>query len=148
MWTGRLWGIGRYGRAALAIIPALAGSSFAGTLTAGVSTMNVNAPIHAATQIADVWHSIWTLHDGVFDQRARASGYSASLSPFLFSTCKFEWCAWGASAFGGTSLTRTESSKFETPLKWRSSFSIAGSRVWSKVVKFSSNGIDVRLPLN
>jgi hypothetical protein len=147
MWTGRLWGIGRHGLTALAITPAFAGSSFAGTLTAGVSAMD--APIHAASQIADVWHSIWTLRDGVFDERARASGYSASLSPFLFSTCKFEWCSWSASAFGDTDiLTRTGIFKVETPLKWRSSFSIAGSRVWSKVVKFSSNGINLRLPLN
>jgi hypothetical protein len=147
MWTGRIRGIGRHGLAALAITPAFAGIGFAGGLTAGVSAKD--APIQAVSQIADVWHSIWTLHDGLFDEHARASGYSSSLSPLLFSSCKFEWCAWSASALGGTSsLTRTDMSKFETPLKWRSSFSIAGSRVWTKVVKFSSNGINVRLPLN
>lgn len=32
---------------------------------------------------------------------------------------------------------------------WRSnSFSIAGSRIWSKIIKFSSTGVNVRLPLN
>lgn len=34
-------------------------------------------------------------------------------------------------------------------LIWRSSsFSIAGSRVWSKLIKFTSRGINVRVPLN
>jgi hypothetical protein len=34
-------------------------------------------------------------------------------------------------------------------MQWRpNSFSIAGSRVWSKVIKFTSTGIDVRVPLN
>jgi hypothetical protein len=37
---------------------------------------------------------------------------------------------------------------FENSIKWQSSFSIAGSRVWSKVVKFSRTGIDIRVPLN
>jgi hypothetical protein len=147
MSTGRNWGIGRQGLATLAITLVFAGSSFAGAITVGVSAKD--APIHVASQIVDAWHNIWTLRDGVFDQHARGSGYSASLSPFLISTCQVEWCSWSASASGGTdSLTRTGLSMFETPMKWRSSFSIAGSRVWSKVIKFSSNGINVRLPLN
>jgi hypothetical protein len=37
----------------------------------------------------------------------------------------------------------------ETGTSWRSnSFSIAGSRIWSKIIKFSSHGINVRVPLN
>jgi hypothetical protein len=37
----------------------------------------------------------------------------------------------------------------ETRTTWRSNaFSIAGSRIWSKVIKFSSTGVNVRLPLN
>jgi hypothetical protein len=147
MWTGRTWGIGRHGLAALAIPLAFGGSCFAGAITVGVSAKD--APFHAASQIVDAWHNIWTLRDDVLGEYVRASGYSANLSPFRFSTCKFEWCASSASAFGDTnSLARTGISMFETPIKWRSSFSIAGSRVWSKVVKFSSNGINVRLPLN
>jgi len=40
-------------------------------------------------------------------------------------------------------------SRLETGMNWRSNaFSIAGSRVWSKVIKFSSTGVNVRLPLN
>lgn len=40
-------------------------------------------------------------------------------------------------------------SKLETGMNWRSNaFSIAGSRVWSKIIKFSSTGVNVRLPLN
>jgi hypothetical protein len=40
-------------------------------------------------------------------------------------------------------------SRLETGMKWRAnSFSIAGSRVWSKVIKFTSNGINLRVPLN
>jgi hypothetical protein len=147
MWTGRIWGIGRHGLATLATTLAFAGSSVAATITVGVSAKD--APIHAASQIVDAWHNTWTLRDGVFDVHGRGSGYSANLFPFLLSTCKFEWCGWSASAAGDTnSLTRTGLSKFETPIEWRSSFSIAGSRVWSKVIKFSSNGINVRLPLN
>jgi hypothetical protein len=46
--------------------------------------------------------------------------------------------------FAGTVTT-----SLETRTTWRSnSFSIAGSRIWSKIVKFSSTGINVRLPLN
>jgi hypothetical protein len=37
----------------------------------------------------------------------------------------------------------------ETRTTWRSNaFSIAGSRIWSKVIKFSSTGVNVRVPLN
>lgn len=40
-------------------------------------------------------------------------------------------------------------SRLESGMNWRSnSFSIAGSRVWSKIIKFSSTGVNVRLPLN
>ncbi len=40
-------------------------------------------------------------------------------------------------------------SRLETGMNWRSNaFSIAGSRIWSKVIKFSSTGVNVRLPLN
>ena len=40
-------------------------------------------------------------------------------------------------------------SRLETGMKWRAnSFSIAGSRVWSKIIKFTSNGINLRVPLN
>jgi hypothetical protein len=40
-------------------------------------------------------------------------------------------------------------SRLETGMNWRSNaFSIAGSRAWSKIIKFSSTGVNVRLPLN
>jgi hypothetical protein len=40
-------------------------------------------------------------------------------------------------------------SRLETGMNWRSNaFSIAGSRVWSKVVKFTSTGVNVQVPLN
>ena len=40
-------------------------------------------------------------------------------------------------------------SRLESSMNWRSNaFSIAGSRVWSKIIKFSSTGVNVRLPLN
>jgi hypothetical protein len=39
--------------------------------------------------------------------------------------------------------------RLETGMNWRSNaFSIAGSRVWSKIIKFSSTGVNVRVPLN
>jgi hypothetical protein len=39
--------------------------------------------------------------------------------------------------------------RLNTRMHWRSnSFSIAGSRAWSKIIKFSSTGINVRVPLN
>jgi len=37
---------------------------------------------------------------------------------------------------------------FRTPITWQSGLNIAGSRAWAKVIKFSSNGINIRLPLN
>jgi hypothetical protein len=50
----------------------------------------------------------------------------------------------GPVRFVGTGI-----SALETGMKWRSSsFSIAGSRVWSKIIKFSTTGINIRLPLN
>jgi hypothetical protein len=37
----------------------------------------------------------------------------------------------------------------ETYMKWRSnSFSVAGSRNWSKLIVFTSTSINVRLPIN
>jgi hypothetical protein len=46
--------------------------------------------------------------------------------------------------FVGRVITR-----LETGMNWRSNaFSIAGSRVWSKIIKFSSSGVNVRVPLN
>jgi hypothetical protein len=78
-----------------------------------------------------------------------ASSYSANWSPFFFPTCQVKWCAWSASALGGTNtLVLTSISRFETPIKWQSSFSIAGSRVWSKFINASRSGLNVRLPLN
>jgi hypothetical protein len=46
--------------------------------------------------------------------------------------------------FAGTVTT-----SLENRTTWRSNvFSIAGSRIWSKVIKFSSTGVNVRVPLN
>jgi hypothetical protein len=146
MRTGRNWGFARHGLAALSFTLALAGSSVAGAIA--VSASAADTPIHPASQIVGAWHNIWTLRDGVFDKHASAAGYSAN-SPLLFSACRLEWCAWSASALGGTnSLPRTSISRFEPSIKWGSSFSIAGSRVWSKVFEFSGSGINIRLPLN
>src|SRR5579863_3884910 len=40
-------------------------------------------------------------------------------------------------------------SRLEAGMNWRSNaFSIAGSRIWSKVIKFTSTGVNVRVPLN
>jgi hypothetical protein len=40
-------------------------------------------------------------------------------------------------------------SRLETGMNWRSNaFSIAGSRVWSKIIKFTSTGVNVQVPLN
>jgi hypothetical protein len=50
----------------------------------------------------------------------------------------------GPVRFVGTGISALESG-----MKWRSSsFNIAGSRVWSTIIKFSSTGINIRLPLN
>jgi hypothetical protein len=46
--------------------------------------------------------------------------------------------------FAGTVTT-----SLQNRTTWRSNaFSIAGSRIWSKIIKFSSTGVNVRLPLN
>jgi hypothetical protein len=205
MHTGRNWGIARHSLAALTVTSALGGISVAGANA--VSAPASGTPIPSAGQIVDARHNVWTLGGGVVYKRGNTAGYSANVSPLLFSAgnvhqrnkgCK--WCAWSGSAFGATSnLARgggparptgpamTASTSFasiaaptdasgilvadiafvstknvspvrivgssisalETAMKWRSSsFSIAGSRVWSKLIKFSSNGIYVRLPLN
>ena len=134
--------------AALSFPLALAVSGIAGAT--GVSAPASAAPIASARQIVRAWHNVWMPSDGVVYKHGGGAGYSANLSSLLFSTRKVEWWAWSGSALGGTnSLARTNIFALETSLKWRSnSFSIAGSRVWSKVIKFSSSGINVRVPLN
>jgi hypothetical protein len=137
----------RHGLAALAFTLALAGSSVACAIA--VSASAGDTTIQSTSQMVDTWHNVWTLRDGVLDKHVSVAGHSANLSPLLFSACKVEWCAWSASALGGTnSLARTSISKFETSINWRSSFGIAGSRVWSKIIEFSSSGINIRVPLN
>jgi hypothetical protein len=80
---------------------------------------------------------------------AGAAGYSAYPSALLLFACRIEWCAGSAPTVSGTnSLTLSRISTLETPVKWQSSFNVAGSRVWSKFIKFSRNGINVRVPLN
>lgn len=46
------------------------------------------------------------------------------------------------------SLATNVTPRFQTRITWQSGFNLAGSRVWTKVIKFSSNGINIRLPLN
>jgi hypothetical protein len=49
---------------------------------------------------------------------------------------------------GGT-LDTSVMSALATSMKWRSnSFSIAGSRAWSKLIVLTSTSINVRLPIN
>jgi hypothetical protein len=148
MHTGRNWGFLGHFVAALTFTLALAATGIAGAT--GVSASASDTPISSASQIVNAWHNVWTLSDGVVYKHGSAAGYSANVSSLLFSACKVEWCAWSGSALGGTnSLARTNISALETSMKWRSnSFSIAGPRVWSIVIKFSSGGINVRLPLN
>jgi hypothetical protein len=148
MHTGPNWGILRHSVAALTFTIALAATGIAGAT--GVSASASDIPIPSASQIVNAWHNVWTLSDGIVYKHGSAAGYSANVSSLLFSACKVEWCAWGGGALGATSiLARTNISALETSMKWRSnSFSIAGSRVWSKLIKFSSCGINVRLPLN
>jgi hypothetical protein len=146
MRNGRNRRIVPHGLAAVTFTLALAGSSVAGAIAASASAGDT--PIHSASQILGAWRGIWTPRDGLFDKHASAAGYSAN-SPLIFSACKVESCAWSGFVLGSTnSLPRTTISRFETSIIWRSSFSIAGSRAWSKVIEFSSSGINVRLPLN
>jgi hypothetical protein len=136
-----------HGLAALSLSWALGGSCVADALAVSASAQVTSIP--SIGRFADAWHSIRTLRDGVFDKRASAFDYSAYLSPFHFSTCQADWCAASAATLGGIhGLALTDTARFEAPMRWQSSFSIAGSRVWSKFVKFSRTGINVRLPLN
>jgi hypothetical protein len=148
MHTRRNWGILGHSVAALSVTLALAANGIAGAT--GVSASAGDTAVLSASQIVNAWHNAWMLSDGVGYPHGSAAGYSASLSSLLFSARTVEWCAWSGSALGSTnSLARTNISALETSMKWRSnSFSIAGSRVWSKVIKFTSAGINVRLPLN
>jgi hypothetical protein len=130
MRMGGTRGIALCGLATLAFSLALPDSSLAGALTASAWAGSTSIP--STSQIAAAWHNI-----------------SANLSPFPLSSTQFEWRAGSASAVSGTySLGLERRTTVETPIKWQSSLNVAGSRVWSKFIKFSPTGINVRLPLN
>jgi hypothetical protein len=127
--------------AALTFPLALAGTNIAGATGVGFL---------AAAMPVDAWHSGQTLIRDVGYEQGSDVRYSANLRPPLFSSCSVDDCALAGSLSEQTnSVARTSVSALVTSMKWRSSsFSVAGSRVWSKLIVFTSTSINVRLPIN
>jgi hypothetical protein len=148
MCTERNWGIVRHGVAALTFTLALAGTNVAGATAVSALTGDTTIPL--ANQTVAARHNVRTLDNSVVNERGSTARYSANLRSPLLSLCRLERCALGSSVLEETnSLARTSISALEPSMKWRSnSFSIAGSRVWSKLIIFTSTSINVRLPIN
>jgi hypothetical protein len=140
MYIRRNWGIVRHSVAALTLTLALTGTNVA--VASAVSSLAGDAPISLANQTVDTSPVVYG--------RGSGARYSAYLWPPLFSVCRIEECALFSTVVEETnSLARTGISALETSMKWRSnSFSIAGSRAWSKLIVFTSTSVNVRLPIN
>jgi len=131
--------------AALAFTVALAHSNTAAA--ANIST--AVASIHSTRPIDDAALGGPIVRDEFVDRHISASDHLAVLTQLLTSACKTEGCPRRAAvASDTTSLVTNRPPRFQTPITWQSGFIIAGSRAWTKVIKFSSNGINIRLPLN
>jgi hypothetical protein len=144
----------RKGRSGRMICHALAALVF----TAALAHSNAVAAANISTAVASI-HSTGPIHDAApgspivrdefVDRHISASDHQAVLTQVLTSACKTEGCPRRAVvASDTTSLATNGIPRFQTPITWQSGFSIAGSRAWTKVIKFSSNGINIRLPLN
>jgi hypothetical protein len=141
MYIKRNWGIVHHSVAALTFALALAGTNIAGAT--GVSFLAGAMPV-------DAWHSGQALTSGVVYEQGSDVRYSANPRQPLFSSCSVDGCALAASVSEQTnSQARTSVSALVPSMQWRSSsFSVAGSRVWSKLIVFTSTSINVRLPIN
>jgi hypothetical protein len=127
MYLERHWRMVRHSVPALGFIWALAGTHIASA--AAISSLAGETPIPLISQTVDEWRN---------------------LSPPLLSRCAIDGCALISGVLGEmNTLARTSASALETSMKWQSSsFSIAGSRSWSKLIVFTSTSINLRLPLN
>jgi hypothetical protein len=117
-------------------------------IAAAGNISTVVALIHTTRPIVDAAPASPIPRDEFFDRQISASDHRAVLKPRTFA-CATEGCpARAVVASDTTSLATSGASIFQTRITWQSGFSLAGSRVWTKVIKFSSNGINIRLPLN
>jgi hypothetical protein len=141
-------GIVRHSVAALSFALAFAGTNVAGA--AAVSFLAGVTPTPLASPTVDAWHIGPTLDNSVVCGQGSGARYSANLWPPLFSGCRNDGCALAGSVLKQTnSPALTSVSALVTSMKWRSSsFSVAGSRVWSKLFVLTSTSINVRLPIN
>lgn len=148
MYIKRIWVVVRHSLVALTFTLALAGTTIAGATA--VSSLAGDKPIRAANHTVDTRHNDRTLDNSAVYGRGSGGRYSANLWPPHFSDCRIGKCAPASSLLEETnSLARTSISAFETSMKWRSnSISIAGSRVWSRLIVFTSTSINVRVPIN
>jgi hypothetical protein len=98
---------------------------------------------------AEAAGSAFNFSDGARYQSTGSSNPQISLPRLLLATYKAALGARGTPADGGTAATgSTGVPGFDSSLRWQSSLSIAGSRVWSRFIGFTTTGINVRLPLN
>jgi len=131
--------------AALAFNVALAHSN--ATAAANIST--AVASIHSTRPIDDAAAGGPIVRDEFADSHFSASYHQAVLTQPLTSACKTEGCPRRPVAASDTiSLATNRTPRFQTPITWQSGFIIAGSQAWTRVIKFSSHGINIRLPLN
>jgi len=132
-------GIARHSLATMTFTLALAGTNVAGATA--VSSVAGDTPIPLAGQTVDASHDGPKLENSVVYGQGNDARYSANLWPPPFSVCGFEGCEPASNVMDVPALG--------TSMKWRAnSFSIAGSRVWSKLFVFTSTSINVRLPIN
>jgi hypothetical protein len=135
----------RHSRTGKMVCHALAALAF----TVALAHSNTAGAANISTAGADAAPGGPIVRDEFVDRHVSASDHLALLTQLLTSACKTEGCPWRAVvASDTTSLAINRPPRFQTPITWQSGFIIAGSRAWTKVIKFSSNGINIRLPLN
>jgi hypothetical protein len=145
MRNGRTGKMGCQALAALAFAVALAH----GNPAAAANISTAVASSHSAQPNDDAAPGGPLVRDEFADRHTSASDHQPVLTQPLTSACKTEGCPRRAVVASDTiGLAINGTRRFQTLITWQSGFSIAGSRAWTKVIKFSSNGINIRLPLN
>ncbi len=120
--------------AATALALVLSGKSFAATVDAAPS--------------AEAAGSAATFGEAVRYPPSGSASPQVSLPRLLLATYKAAVRS-SSAADGGTTVAASAALPgFESKLKWQTSLSIAGSRVWSRFVGFTTTGINIKLPLN
>jgi hypothetical protein len=131
--------------AALAFTGALAHSNTAAA--ANIST--AAASIHSTRPIEVTATGGPIVRDEFVKRQFNDSDHQAVFTQPLTSACKAEGCLRRNDVASDTASPATNRTpKFQSPITWQSDFIMAGSRAWTKVIKFTSSGINIRVPLN